>query len=254
MATNLKLFVERATVFAAGAAAFAFVSWYWKRQQQQPPPLVYVPPVAEDIHVPFSEELRDEQLSRNTAFFGEGQKSISNAFVVVVGLGGVGSHCAHMIARSGVKRMRIIDFDQVTLSSLNRHAVANRSDVGTPKAIALRRHLLRIVPHCFIEACNCMYEESVGEKLLAGNPDFVADCIDDVNTKVALLHLCQKKGIRVISCMGAGAKADPTRLCIGDLTDATRDPLCSKVRWKLKKVQGKKGKKVEVDSSGIIAV
>ena len=51
---------------------------------------------------------------------------------------GVGSHAAHMLLRSGVGRLRLIDFDQVTLSSLNRHATATRQDVGLPKATCLQ--------------------------------------------------------------------------------------------------------------------
>ena len=66
--------------------------------------------------------------------------------VVVVGLGGVGSHAAHLLLRGGVRRLRLVDFDQVSLSSLNRHATAVRSDVGTPKARAVRDQLLRIAP------------------------------------------------------------------------------------------------------------
>ena len=61
--------------------------------------------------------LMGEQLSRNYRFFGDtAQRSIEEAMVVVVGLGGVGSHAAHMLARAGIRRMRLIDFDQVTLS------------------------------------------------------------------------------------------------------------------------------------------
>lgn len=76
-----------------------------------------------------------EALTRNVQFFGHtGQARVCGAFVVVVGLGGVGSHAASMLLRSGVGRLRVIDFDQVTLSSLNRSAVAERSDVGLPKA------------------------------------------------------------------------------------------------------------------------
>ena len=66
-----------------------------------------------------------EQLSRNAQFFKQdGQANIERAYVVVVGVGGVGSHAAHMLARAGVARLRLIDFDQVTLSSLNRHVSA----------------------------------------------------------------------------------------------------------------------------------
>ena len=68
------------------------------------------------------------------SFFGEeAMTDIRSAFVIVVGLGGVGSHCAHMLVRSGIMKIRIIDFDQVSLSSLNRHAVATQKDVGKSK-------------------------------------------------------------------------------------------------------------------------
>jgi tRNA A37 threonylcarbamoyladenosine dehydratase len=60
------------------------------------------------------------------------------------------------------------------------------------------------------------------------------DCIDDVNTKVLLLKECHKRGLKVVSCFGAGAKNDPTRIQIGDIGDAIKDPLASKVRWLMK--------------------
>ena len=75
--------------------------------------------------------LESEQLSRNVALYGDdGMTRIRNAFVVVVGVGGVGSHCATALARSGVGKLRLVDYDQVSVSSLNRHACATRADVG----------------------------------------------------------------------------------------------------------------------------
>lgn len=54
-------------------------------------------------------------LCRNIQFFGEeGQLKVHCSFVVVVGLGGVGSHAAAMLLRCGVGKLRLIDFDQVT--------------------------------------------------------------------------------------------------------------------------------------------
>jgi hypothetical protein len=54
-------------------------------------------------------ELIREQLSRNYSFFGEeAMSSIQSAFIIVVGCGGVGSHAAHMLIRSGITRIRII--------------------------------------------------------------------------------------------------------------------------------------------------
>jgi hypothetical protein len=61
-----------------------------------------------------------ESLARNYVFFGEeGMEKIRSSYVIVVGLGGVGSAAATMLVRSGVRKIRLIDFDQVSLSSLN---------------------------------------------------------------------------------------------------------------------------------------
>ncbi|KAG7338149.1 UBA/THIF-type NAD/FAD binding protein [Nitzschia inconspicua] len=186
-------------------------------------------------------ELRNEQLSRHTLYFGEdGMKSLQNAKVCIVGVGGVGSHAACMLARGGVTHLRLIDFDQVTLSSLNRHACATLQDVGIPKVICLQKlcHQLGVVN---VDAIAEMYTATSGPQLLQlpsdqKKWDIVIDCIDDVPTKAALLSYCLKNQIRVLSCMGAGGKSDMTRLHLSDLRTASRDPLASKLRQTLKKV------------------
>lgn len=191
------------------------------------------------------QELRDEQLSRHTLYFGDdGMASLRNAKIVVVGVGGVGSHTAHMLARAGVGRLRLIDFDQVTLSSLNRHACATLQDVGTPKATCLKEFCERLCPdpnYLRIEDVVQMYTAESGPALLAGHEwDLVIDAIDDVPTKAALLAYCVDHNIKVISCMGAGGKSDMTRLHLSDLRTASRDPLASKLRQSLKRMR--KGK------------
>lgn len=152
-------------------------------------------------------------------------------------MGGVGSHAVNMLVRSGVGRVRIIDFDQVSLSSLNRHALATWSDVGTSKADAVCRRLKEIVPWCCVEAITEMFKADSAARLLAGEPDYVLDCIDDVNTKAELIAFCKKNNLTVLTSMGAGGKADPTRMRIAPLTDCINDPLAQKIKWKLKKHQ-----------------
>ncbi|EFJ40312.1 hypothetical protein VOLCADRAFT_84545 [Volvox carteri f. nagariensis] len=185
------------------------------------------------------DEVLTEQLTRNVQFFGEeGQLEIAKSFVIIVGLGGVGSHAAHLLLRSGVGRMRLIDFDQVTLSSLNRHAVATREDVGTPKATCLEKHFRRILPESHIEAVVQMYTAEAEDELLGGQPDFVIDAIDNIDTKVALVAACQRRGLRVLSVAGAGAKADPTRLKFVDISESSVDPLARALRTRLRKQHG----------------
>jgi tRNA A37 threonylcarbamoyladenosine dehydratase len=72
--------------------------------------------------------------------------------------------------------------------------------------------------------------------------DIIIDAIDDVPTKAALISHCAKRNIRVISCMGAGGKADPTRVHISDLRSASRDPLATTVRQKLRLLAKKEAK------------
>lgn len=53
-------------------------------------------------------------VARNIQFFGvESQQKVSGSYVAVIGLGGVGSHAAAMLLRSGVSRLLLVDFDQV---------------------------------------------------------------------------------------------------------------------------------------------
>ena len=148
--------------------------------------------------VEYPPEIKDELFSRVRAFFGEEEyANLDHSFVIVVGLGGVGSHAANMLVRSGIKKIRLIDFDQVTLSSLNRHAVATMEDVGLSKAEVMKNKLLKVVPWCIIEAETEMFKKESAFRLLEGNPSIVLDCIDDVSTKAELIAHCAKNDIKV---------------------------------------------------------
>jgi tRNA A37 threonylcarbamoyladenosine dehydratase len=165
--------------------------------------------------------------------------------VIVVGCGGVGSHTTAALARSGVSNIRLIDFDQVTLSSLNRHAVATLADVGTSKVHCIRKRLEQITPWTHFECRNELFSESTAAAQLAPMngqaPDFVIDAIDNIDSKVALLAYCAKNSLKVISSMGAGCKSDPTRIFIGDISASTDDPLSKSTRRRLRMLGVKDG-------------
>ncbi|KAJ0098999.1 hypothetical protein Patl1_20937 [Pistacia atlantica] len=131
--------------------------------------------------------------------------------------------------------------EKVSVSSLNRHAVATRADVGTPKAQCLKKYFSLIFPECHVEAKVLLYDASSEEEILSGHPDFVLDCIDNIDTKVALLAACVHRGLKVLSATGAGARADPTRIRVADLKESTNDPLSRSVRHRLKKDYGIEG-------------
>jgi hypothetical protein len=134
------------------------------------------------------EELIREQLARCYAFFGdEGMARVREKSVVVVGCGGVGSWVAVMLVRSyvlitvyypcycdslitcrGVSKIRLVDFDYVTLSSLNRHATAMRADVGTPKVGCIERTLKQISTSVEVDSRIEIWRKEDGGRLLEG--------------------------------------------------------------------------------------
>jgi tRNA A37 threonylcarbamoyladenosine dehydratase len=166
----------------------------------------------------------------------------------------------------------------ITVSSLNRHAVATMADVGLPKSIVLANHLRLICPDTTMLILDPIVRMVTGNPDIDGNIldppststsssggcwDVVIDAIDDVPTKTLLIaHFAKQQqqdggGPRILSCMGAGGKADPTRIHISDLRSACRDPLAATVRQRLRLLGKKEAKqnngtiKSIIDGSGV---
>lgn len=103
------------------------------------------------------------------------------------------------------------------------------------QALVLRDRLRAIIPNAEIDARVSMFRKADADALLDVDADtpleqcFVLDCIDDLATKAELIAQCSKKGLRVLSSMGAGLKSDPTRLHIAKLTDCCQDRLAMRV-------------------------
>ena len=166
------------------------------------------------------EKLMREQLVRNYQYFGEeAQEKIRKSFVVVVGCGGVGSHVVNMLVRSGVSKLRVIDFDMVSLSSLNRHALAFREDVGKSKVDVLFNYLTKLNPLLDMEVVQSFFSKDNQDHMLKGQPDIVVDCIDDIESKIDLIRYCVVNKIPIVSSGGAGAKCDPTKIQIRDISE-----------------------------------
>jgi len=188
----------------------------------------------------YDDDLVLEQLARNRVFLtDEGLAKLRSSFIIVVGCGGVGSHAIAALVRSGVSRIRIIDFDQVTLSSLNRHAVATLADVGTPKVTAIRKRLEQTAPWVHFDCRNELFSAASAASQLEPwtdeqAPSYIIDAIDNIDSKVALLAYCVEHSLPVISSMGAGCKSDPTRVFLGDISLSTEDPLSRSVRRRLR--------------------
>lgn len=168
---------------------------------------------------------------RTEALLGAGAvERLKGMRVAVFGIGGVGGHCVEALARTGVGRFVLIDKDRVSLSNINRQAVAFHSTVGQFKVDVMRARILDINPDARVRAIAERYgpEDDLG--IWASPPDLVVDAIDTVTAKVDLAAQAQVLGIPMVSCMGAGNKLDPSRFEVADLYDTTVCPLCRAVR------------------------
>lgn len=172
----------------------------------------------------------------------EGVEKLRNANVLVVGLGGVGSFAAEFICRAGVGNMTIVDGDVVDVTNINRQLPALQSTVGKPKVEVVAERLKDINPSLNLNAINAFLNpNSMAELLESESYDYIMDCIDSVSPKVSLLMEAKRRKIKVVSCMGAGGKMDPSKVIVRDLSKTHNCFLAKQVRKRLKKQNINKG-------------
>lgn len=180
-----------------------------------------------------------ESLSRLEVLVGEaGLEKLAAAHVLVVGLGGVGSHCALALARSGIGTLSVIDFDVVNPSDLNRQAFAFEPYLGRKKVEAFADLVGKIDSQVRVAAFDeRVTKENVGDLVRSVGPvDFIVDAIDDVPAKLALAQFCEQEGILALSCMGTAGKWHPEMLRFADIYATEGCPLCRAVRKDARKL------------------
>lgn len=179
-----------------------------------------------------------EWQQRTELLFGkEKMERIRNAHVLVVGLGGVGAYAAEMICRSGVGKMTIVDADTVQPSNINRQLPALHSVIGRPKAEVLAERFKDINPDLDLTVMPVyLKDEAIPELLDSAKFDFIVDAIDTLAPKCYLIYNALKRGIKIVSSMGAGAKSDITQVRFADLWETYHCGLSKAVRKRLQKM------------------
>ena len=176
------------------------------------------------------------QFSRSELLFGpEGMERLSRARVAVFGIGGVGGYAVEALGRSGIGTLDLIDDDRVCLTNLNRQLHALRSTVGQYKVDAAEARPLDINPKLTLFKYRLFYSSETAAQFDFTRYDYVVDAIDTVTGKLALVQQAWEAGTRIISCMGAGNKLDPTALEVADIYETSVCPLARVMRRELRK-------------------
>ncbi len=133
-----------------------------------------------------------DRFDRNIRFFGkEGQSRLKNTYVVVVGIGGLGTHVVQQLILLGVGRLTLIDMEELDNTNLNRYVGARNDDPipGTKKVEIGSRMVDEINP--VIQACKVpeqlTSEESFNAIIQA---DYVFGCLDNEGARLILNELC----------------------------------------------------------------
>lgn len=172
----------------------------------------------------------------------EGIEKLKNANVLVVGLGGVGSFATEFLARVGIGKITIVDGDVVDITNVNRQLPALHSTVGKAKVELVGERMLDINPNLELTRINkFLVPETIEQVIDSQKFNYVLDCIDSVTPKIALIRTAKRRKIKVVSCMGAGGKTDPSKVMVRDISKTYNCYLAKNVRKRLKKEKINKG-------------
>lgn len=159
-------------------------------------------------------------------FTEEGLERLKQARVAVIGLGGVGGIATEALARSGVGHILLCDFDRIESSNINRQVIASDETIGRLKVDVMQEQIHAINPECEVVSIPEKYHSFFASHQI----DYVIDAIDDVTSKIELIHDCLALKIPFISSMGAGNKTNPTLIKVVDIHKTSYDGLARLIR------------------------
>jgi len=189
--------------------------------------------------------LKEDRFQRMELLIGPAAtKRLCHASVAVFGVGGVGSYAVEALARGGVGRLTLIDYDDVCLTNINRQIHALERTVGRPKVMVMAERCREINPEVQVVPLKKFYEASLSSELLDCGYDYVLDCIDTITAKLDLIEQCKSMGLPVISSMGAANKLDPTLIEVADIAATRKCRLARTIRKELRKRGIENGVKV----------
>ena len=132
--------------------------------------------------MPAKKEWQEALVSRHGA---ELQKKFFSSAIAVCGLGGLGSNIAVSLARAGIGKLILIDFDRVDITNIHRQQYSI-NQIGSYKTEALEENLLKIAPYIEIRSVTKKITEDNCAELLK-DADIVIEAFDDAESKAMIV-------------------------------------------------------------------
>jgi molybdopterin-synthase adenylyltransferase len=129
---------------------------------------------------------------------GAGQVALSQAHVVLIGCGGIGSPALQYLAGAGVGRLTLVDDDVVDTSNLQRQTIYREGDIGRPKAELAAEWVARFDGVIEVRACAARIGGDNAARILE-DADLVLDGCDNFATRLAVSDACVKAGVPLTS-------------------------------------------------------
>ena len=120
------------------------------------------------------------------------QERIEQATIAIIGIGAIGSVAAELIARSGVKKIILLDRDTVEESNFNSQAIYTEEDIGIPKVYAAEKFLKKINSSIDIET---HFEHLDRDNINIIKSDIILDCTDNLETRFLINEFSLKNKI-----------------------------------------------------------
>ena len=178
----------------------------------------------------------EDRLARTRLLLGDVvMEKLARSTVMVVGCGAVGGFAIEALARSGIGKLILVDFDVVKESNINRQIFALQSTLYQEKAVVARNRIRDISPDIQVEILPVLVNADTIDEVLDRRVDFVIDAIDTLNPKTILIEQLMARGIPFISSMGAALKTDASKIAIVPMKKTIHCPLAFFVRKRLRK-------------------
>ena len=152
----------------------------------------------------------DDRFSRSEALLGEtAMKRLTEARVLVVGVGGVGRWCAEALVTTGLGHITLVDDDVVAESNVNRQCPATAATVGRPKVAAMAERLIAINPQADVIARFERFEKFEGFDVVILSGSLPKDW--PVDTYRVLVDMAKRAGAKVVLDASGKALAEGVR-------------------------------------------